>query len=472
MILKYADNADIFDYKRYGRCAIRAFVPAVPGIAEINLFVNFGSSKPSSFEIWMVNACKVEASLVSTGCYTVAYSGSYWYGVFKALTTTSNYSQFLFAIKTSNATYFSDVVEIPECGDLTKLSVCYPNNYNAEDINGVYIGWPDPEFEVVGSSDVIYQHKAWVRMGEIIETSNKIKYVSSRFKNFSTYLVRQWELRSEIVPGWYKDILLAIYFRGNILINGQEASIEDLNFEDVDVDYWKAYAILSKEFKGSFGCASIECAPECVCYEIGLSSAFSPAYNTYALVPFSISKELTGTSPYLLTDIVKPDFVEVSLTGSTLTVAVSATISDVSDDYYPVSFKLKNACSEILIEFGVKVTDDIIVIPPNGGVDVRFDLYGRNGSELTAQFKKVATGAIAFEGGILNDMPATAYIATDVLESYTQYQIKVHGDPMIPVTWLSVGATTKKIVLSPGDGYSAWVNFSTGSVSDLVVLKY
>lgn len=265
-----AGNVPILKFAAYSRncntgtCG-RKYLAPVPSLADIQLFVNFGNSKPASFEIAVIDVYKpINNSVVTSTDYLIGWSGSYWYGIFRGIVTGPDYHAFLIALITPTQTFFSEqYCSSSDCGILTKISVCYPYNYNDEDLNGIYIGAPDPSKPIEGNAVLFYQHNFWTRQGEIYETSNKITFTGNYKKNFATSLIKNFEFRPELVPGWYKDYLLSVYFRGNILIDGTPAIVTDVNFEDVDVDYWKAYAVLGKEIKGGFGCSPYICSGPC-----------------------------------------------------------------------------------------------------------------------------------------------------------------------------------------------------------------
>ena len=342
-----AGSAAITEWAKYNRnCNVglcrHKYIAPVPSLYEVTLFINFGTVKPDALEWTIINLCQpYKSNPLTTNCFIIAYNGRYWYGVFTQFKSTEDYSSFIIAASTGSETFFSEQYQVENpCETLTKISVCYPSNYNADDTNGIYIGAPDLSQSYSGKKEIFYRHNFWTRQGEIIETQNKITFTSNSKRNFATTLTRQFEFRPELVPGWYKDYLLSVYFRGNILINDNPAIVTDINFEDVDVDYWKAYAVLGKEVKGGFGCSPIECPPPvCVCYPPSISDViFEPAvigvvYNK--IIP------VTGTGPFELSNISLPSWVQIQPSGNN--VIITGTPGAVMDGT-PISFTITNEC--------------------------------------------------------------------------------------------------------------------------------
>lgn len=340
-----AGNAAITDWMKYNRncnlgCRHRYIAP-VPSLSDIELFINFGTVKPEAIEWTIIDLCHpYKNNPLTTNCFLIAYNGRYWYGVFKKFKSTVEYSSFII-VATGSQTFFSEQYQLETaCDTLTKVSVCYPANYNADDTNGIYIGAPDTSQPRSGNPELFYHHQFWTRQGEIIETTNKITFTGNFKKNFASTLVKNFEFRPELVPGWYKDYLLSVYFRGNIMINDAPALVTDLNFEDVDVDYWKAYAVLGKEVKGGFGCAPVECpANECACYPPSISNVtFEPATIGVA---YSKTIPVSGTAPFELSNIVLPSWAQIQPSGNNL--IITGTPGAVVDGT-PISFTITNEC--------------------------------------------------------------------------------------------------------------------------------
>lgn len=357
-----AATANIFNYQPFSRnCKLgqcgRKYLAPVPTLGDVQLYVNFGAVKPASFEIAIIDLCHpAQSETVTAGCYMIGWSGSYYYGIFKNLSSTANYDTFIIALRAGTETFFSEQYQLPtDCDTLIKISVCYPSNYNAEDINCIYIGLPDITQPYAGKPDIFYHHTFWTRQGEIVETSNKISFVASAYKNFASTLTKQFELRPEPVPGWYKDYLLSVYFRGDILIDGAHALVTDINFEDIDVDYWKAYAVLSKEVKGGFGCTPYNCPDnDCVCVAPTLpETAFG---SVGAGQPYTKTIPFTGTWPVNINeDSEIPSWLEAEIVGTNIVLSGTPLSGDIgTDDIY---IKISNPCGDAQITGDIYITD-------------------------------------------------------------------------------------------------------------------
>lgn len=361
-----AGAADIADYHLYsyncnvGICKRPYFAP-VPTFGDVQLYVKFGTIKPTSVTFTKFDLCgSEEPEEIHTSCYIIANNGSYWYGIFKGFSTATSFEAFLIALEVTyttgpNGTFFSEQYRIGNtCETLTKLQVCYPANYNAEDINGIYVGEPDGSQTITGNDLIYYQHLYWVRDAEAPEIQNKITFVNNWIKNFSTKLNKIFEFRPEPVPGWYKDYLLSVYFRGQIKINDVETKISDLNFDLLvpEANIWKAYVKIDKELRGTFGCAPIDCSTtDCECVNVGFAilPIILPAAQVGVAYNYTIF--LTGTAPFTLSDIVKPAWMTITIVGSTIvfsgTPAVGDITSDDDHDTINVSLNIHNCGDEI-----------------------------------------------------------------------------------------------------------------------------
>lgn len=351
--MTYAGAANILNFAPYskncnlGQCG-HNYVAPIPTLADVQLFVNFGLIQPPAFELTIINLCApYQSNTATTDCFVIGWNGSYWYGIFKNITSAANYNTFLISLTTGTQTYFSEQYQIPNaCDTLTKVSVCYPANYNDEDLNEIFIGSPDPSQTIMGNPAIFYHHNFWTRQGEVRETSNKVTFTASIYKNFASILEKRFEFRPELVPGWYKDYLLSVYFRGDILINDSHALVADLNFEDVDVDYWKAYAVLGKQIKGAFGCTSYVCTttdcipvPPPVCIPVYITGSFPNAVVGKA---YSASFLFYGSAPFSVSGVTVPTWLSSSLVGNTLTFSGTPTSEDVGSS--PIGFTAVNDC--------------------------------------------------------------------------------------------------------------------------------
>jgi hypothetical protein len=388
-----AGTAAITDHKYHsrncnlGKCKLPYIAP-VPSLADVQLYVNFGTLKPKSIVFTIIDICTYNATAaLQSNCFIIANNGSYWYGVFKKLTSSAEYSSYIIALQVvyennSTATYFSEqYTQQNDCDNLTRVQVCYPGNYNAEDINGVYVGEPDNNFSISGTATIFYQHIFWVRGAEIIETGNKITFTSNSKKNFSSKLNKTFELRTEFVPGWYKDYLLSVYFRGQFTINGVETKASELAFENIleDADLWKPTVKIDKEIKGAFGCAPVVCINDCPeCVPVILPEiSLPPAVKN---VPYNYSVAITGTPSFAVSAVTGP--LTVTVTGNTLLFSGTPT----ADGAFSVGATITNECGEqiLLLPFTVAATGDAILTFENYSAGTfHFSLSSPVGANIT-----------------------------------------------------------------------------------------
>jgi hypothetical protein len=337
----------------------------VPALNNVQLFVNFGINEPQTFTFTIIDLCSGEPVSVelTSDCFIVANNGSYWYGVFRNFEAAAVFQSYVIALEvvyanTSQATFFSEeYANAIECDRLTKLHVCYPDNYMDEDLNGIYVGEPLSSLTIFGNPDIFYQHQYWIRDTEIIEVQNKITYTANSRKNFATKLSRIWEFRTELVPGWYKDYIAAVYFRGNFFINDTAAKAVDLSFENVleDADLWKPWVRIEKETKGSFGCAPIICEDLCVCYPPIISD--TALGNATIAMPYNKVITISGSGPFSISNIVKPTWMTVVLSGNTIT--LSGTPNAVAAS--AVTFDIANTCGTDSFDGSVNITEDLCI---------------------------------------------------------------------------------------------------------------
>jgi hypothetical protein len=371
-----------------GQCRV-AYYALVPSLSDVQLFINLGTVKPSAIDFTIFNLCgPFDNDTINSNCFIIAFNGSYWYAIYKNFTGPA-YPTFIIAASVSYTdetvkTFFSEQYQIQsDCDTLTKVSVCYPYNWNSEDINDIYVGQPDLSQAVSGKADLFYHHQYWVKGAEIIETSNKITFTSNLFRNFNTDLKKLYEFRpTDLIPGWYKDYLLAVYFRGNIFINDAQAMVSDVNFENVNeaADQWKPYAILSKEVKGAFGCADIVCPQDCICVPVTLPSiTFADAVIGQL---YNKTVAINGTAPFTISSIVKPAWMTIVLMGSNLQF-IGMPAEEAEDE--EISFTLNNCTGdESFVDFEGSINSVIlnwfIAYTNNIGTDNLTVYIGNHGS--------------------------------------------------------------------------------------------
>lgn len=162
--------------------------------------------------------------------------------------------------------YYSQQMCFDPCDDLTLLQACYPNvtSGDAEDCNGIYYGFHQGPDDPIGNSNYRYFHKTYVRKGSII--SSKVSFSLNLFNSRKTYkstINKEQVLEFELVPDFYKEMLIGVLGRGNILINGVEyvlATTQEFSVIDYDSKLWKMDINLAEECKRTFGCGVSDCS--------------------------------------------------------------------------------------------------------------------------------------------------------------------------------------------------------------------
>lgn len=160
------------------------------------------------------------------------------------------------------AFYFSQYFCVENCKVVNTLRGCYPNEpigYEAFDCNGIYYGFPND------TEDMSYRyfHWAFVREGQIIEQKKTlaISLFNSR-KAYKSTLQREKVFEFELVPTFYSDVLIAVFGRGNIEIDGTGYLVAEQNefsISDKDSKLWPMDVLLGQECKLYFGCGQSDC---------------------------------------------------------------------------------------------------------------------------------------------------------------------------------------------------------------------
>lgn len=262
-----------FNCTRNKQCQRLFYVP-VNQFSDIGFFTDL-PGKPDTYQIEVYNVCDI-ANIGS------AISGEYvigtkpdgtWYGTFGSLIVTPPmgviYDKFFFKLSFTigalTYVYYSEQYEFPWCANLTPLRGCYPNEaigVDAFDCNGIYYGFPNNE-DFLGSDNYRYIHTAFVRLGSIIEQKNSFNFTAFNSKKvYKSEFIRQWLFESDIVPTFFKDVLIGIYNRGNVQINGAEwklADQQEVNMIDTDSKLWRLDIMLDSLCKQSYGCSPADC---------------------------------------------------------------------------------------------------------------------------------------------------------------------------------------------------------------------
>lgn len=260
------------------RACERPFGAPLPGIEQLQLYVDFGVYKPSLLQFYLQSTCTAAApEQLFPDNYVVGQTPEgRWYGVFKffspPLQPVTSFVMWLSAMVAApggdvEKTFFSEQLMVEPCQPLTKVKACQPEDATTTgfDYNGLYYGKPVND-DFLGVAEVRYFHIAWVRLGKVREFANKATFVQSLVRNFRTTIETTYQLETELVPRWYKDVLLAIYARGAVQVDdGPTYLVSELAFEallDNDLT-WKPFARLLRTTRLYFGCDESVCGECC-----------------------------------------------------------------------------------------------------------------------------------------------------------------------------------------------------------------
>ena len=296
-MLSTTTAAPITDYPAYVHNCLRnrqcepAWLAPVPGVPYVQLFVNYGTEQPNTVEFWLRDVCANASEQIFPSNYIVGQDpDGNWYGVYKyfnsPLAPVTSFVVWHSALVETDAglqerTFFSQMMVVESCLPLTKVKACQPENATSTgfDVNGLYYGMPTGIS--YGIAGVRYFHIAYVRIAKVRELSVKGTFTASLISNFRTVIEKTWQLETELVPQWYKDVLLAIYARGAIQVNdGQIRLVSELNFEALNDDdlIWKPYAQLKETLRLYFGCDESVCN-ECCSPQVISASVVSDAVS-------------------------------------------------------------------------------------------------------------------------------------------------------------------------------------------------
>jgi hypothetical protein len=275
--------AAITDYPAYvHNCTRNAqceppWLAPLPGVPYLQFYVAYGANKPNTSEFWIRSLCAESSEQIFPSNYVVGKdSDGNWYGVYKyfnsPLTPVTSFVVWHSALVEvglglQEKTFFSEALVVEPCLPLTKVKACQPEGAKVTgyDVNGLYYGLPT-NLDYLGLAGVRYFHIAYVRIAKVRELTNKGTFTASLISNFRTVIEKIWQLETELVPQWYKDVLLAIYARGAIQVNDAKTwLVSDLNFEALNDDdlMWKPYPQLKETMRLYFGCDESVCNECC-----------------------------------------------------------------------------------------------------------------------------------------------------------------------------------------------------------------
>lgn len=296
------------------------YAAPLPDIPRLQLYVEFGAYPPVLQEIYLQDVCDVgHVEQLFPSNYVIGQTPEgTWYGVFKyfnsPVTPVTTFVVWMSALVDTPAglaekTFFSELLIVEPCAPLTKIKACQPEAATTTgfDVNGLYYGLPVND-DYLGIPEVRYFHIAYARLVKARELPPKGTFVGSLYKNFRTTIERSWILETELVPKWYKDVLLAIYARGAIEVGGTQYLVSDLAFEALNDDdlTWKPYVNLKQTDRLYFGCDESVCAECCSPIVLNAFATFEPespvvTQDTYR---FGEDEDIcsSGTIDFLWTD--------------------------------------------------------------------------------------------------------------------------------------------------------------------------
>jgi hypothetical protein len=304
----------------------------IPAMPYLQVYVNFGTYKPVTIEIYAQEVCDGgTAEQIFPSNYVAGQTPEgNWYGVFKYFNTPiQDMTSFVVWLSTLvdtpaglvEKTFFSEMMVIEPCAPLTKIKSCQPEGATTTgfDVNGLYYGLP-VNVDYLGIEEVRYFHIAYVRIAKAREIAPKATFTGSITRNFRTTVDKNWILETELVPKWFKDVLLAIYLRGAIEVAGVKYLVSDLAFEPINDDdlTWKPYANLKATHRLYFGCDESECVECCSPIVLNAFATFEPesptlTEDTYRFaeddeicdsgtIDFLYSAQAFGTGTQMFTD--------------------------------------------------------------------------------------------------------------------------------------------------------------------------
>ena len=341
------------------RCQ-RSYVVPLPNSEAMQLYVWFGAEKPTSWQMWAIDTCGGTADEdIDTNCFIIGYSGTGWYGVFRGYTIAA--LGWVPALRVNYAsrseTFFGEEMNVDAaCGNLGKVSVCYDKAAGYTDINGIFTGEASDLFPSEGKPDLFYQHEYYVRDAIVVPELLRATFTSNTRVNFATQLLRIFEFRCEAVPGWYKEYLLAVFFRGNLFINDVATKISELAIEKIndDADLWKPWAKIEKEEKAAFGCELPVCEDPCLCVAPSVTSATLP--TAIEGEPYSAFVPWLGTLPATVTLDTAPAWLSAAIVGNQVHFTGTPPLPVGT---YDVVYTIENECGNVQAATTVTIVGDL-----------------------------------------------------------------------------------------------------------------
>lgn len=236
------------------------YAAPLPAVSTLQLYVDYLLEAPGDFEFTLVDVCTGLTEQITPADYVVGQTPELgYYGVFKSFNNPATpVTTFVVHLSSGGKTFFSEMLMVEPCAPLMKVKSCHPQAATTTgfDINGIYYGLSTGG--TLGDATIRYFHIAYVRRGKVKEISNKATFKSSLYFNFRTTIEKIFMFEpGELVPKWYKNVLLAIYSRGAVSFDdGQVYIVSELSFEPINDDdlTWRANVQLKETFRLFYGC--------------------------------------------------------------------------------------------------------------------------------------------------------------------------------------------------------------------------
>lgn len=338
-----------YNCTRNRSCQKEFFIPTT-GLCDFMLYFELPFI-PETYTIDIVDTCSGIANPATVINYVFARHTGGFYGVVGGMVASNVPSQFyikasMFHTNGNEALFYSNDFEIVTCEILTRISSCYNDpakGTEAFDTNGVYYGFP-VNADYRGNPDLRYYHFLNVRKGSVI--GNKTKLSLSAFNYRSVYkaqATQQYNFFSESVPEFYKEEIVAVMARGNVVIDGkpyQVADEVDISVNDEDSQLWGMNFPLNKTLFSYYSCRATNCVfepclavvipePETCCEPVILGQAVEVVDDTPTNPGYTCNKyEISGNdenSSYFFTECSTGTSGEVIL-GRNVVVVCSRTI--------------------------------------------------------------------------------------------------------------------------------------------------
>lgn len=238
-------------------------------LQDVQLYIPIGPVKPVVITYELMYTCGPaggDTVAITTDTYVIGQdTNENWYGVFKNLQgEIVAPSCFVIAITVDDTIYFSEeyCIEV-ECQPLILIEGCYGhlNNLISYDCEGVYFGKHNGPGTPIGDTSVVYSHKLFLRGVEVTQSVIKNSFKQGRTRNFRTEKEKLFQFWSELVPEWYISEIDAVFFRGEVFVDGVRYLVNETNFEKVEdcKRQWKPSATFKESCYQSFSCEAQPC---------------------------------------------------------------------------------------------------------------------------------------------------------------------------------------------------------------------